>query len=273
MRLCFRCKPCLPSRALPARPPQRLPSTLGQASFDSLVDRAPSTRLASRGPKLAPPPAGGSPAAVGPNSYDVPSAFSPRSDHAIFKSSGTGVSFVSRREEPARAATPAPDSYGVPRRAFVEERVPRFLREPRLSPPPAERARAVLPAPNSYDITASWRATAAAAPRFSMRARSASPALGADTPAPNAFNLQGPSPLATASPRFSIKLRWKPARQADGPGPGAYGTMRLPALELLLARTAHIKLDVVGDSSALGTVRRSFSPPPCLSERRGDEAQ
>lgn len=236
-------------------------STLGQASIESVINRAPSTRIGSTGPRLAPPPCGGSPSSVGPSSYDVPSAFVPSSDHAIFKSSGMGVSFVSRREDAARDVTPAPDSYGVPRRALIEERVPRFMREPRLSQSPAERARSQIPAPNSYDITASWNSVAAAAPRFSMRARSASP-VSSETPAPNAFNLQGPSFLQKSAPRYSIKLRWKSNRVAneDVPGPGAYGQLKLPALELLLARTAY--LSPKGGSPTLDTVRRSCSPPP-----------
>ena len=45
--------------------------------------------------------------------------------------------------------------------------------------------------------------------------------------------LQGVN-LDRASPRFSIKLRWRPEKSNDIPGPGAYGTLRLPALEKLL---------------------------------------
>jgi len=87
-----------------------------------------------------------------------------------------------------------------------------------------------------------------------MRARTASPAgRGAGGPPPNAINQPGFS-LARAPPRFSIKLRWKPERASDVPGPGAYGTLRLPALEQLLARTARFKSPY---PEALATVRRS----------------
>ena len=231
-----------------------LPSTLDRSA---VWKSAPLTSLATYGPRLATPLRAGTPSNVSPLSYDVPSSFSPRSDKAIFKSSGMGSSLGSRRfhgsvaQQATLVDSPAPDAYGVPRVSHREDPQPRFCRSARLAPGPSELSRAALPGPNAYLVDLSG--VNPSAPRFSMRPRTSSaPGWSSQTPAPNAFNLQGVN-LDRASPRFSIKLRWRPEKSNDIPGPGAYGTLRLPALEKLLERTMRFKSPY---PSALETVRR-----------------
>jgi hypothetical protein len=244
-----------PSRAQTPSPLEySLPSTLAR-SMVSVWKSAPSTRLATRGPRLAPSLGSGAPSTVSPLSYDVPSAFSPRSDKVVYKSSGLGSTLGTRRFHGSLAAaatlvdSPSPDAYGVPSRAVVTHPQPRFSRSARLSSP----ARSSTPGPNSYDVDLSM--VESSSPRFSMRARTASPLGRSSSPAPNAFNLQGFS-LKRNSPKFSIKLRWKPERTNDTPGPGAYGTLHLPAFEKFLQRTASFKSPFPG---ALESVRRSMN--------------
>ena len=192
------------------------------------------------GAQLAAPPRAGSPPSLGPNSYHLPSAFA-AGDRSPFKRSGGGFSITSRTfhgsplEGPLLADTPAPDAYGAPSRPVALHPQPRFAHSPRLPPGPAES----LCGPGA---PVSHAAVAHAAPRYSLRSRSASPHRSADALGPAAFNLQGGVPAVDpAPPSWSMRIRWRPPRgpAEDVPGPGAYGMVQLPHLALLMARTAH----------------------------------
>jgi hypothetical protein len=170
----------LPGRAPPARVgaspgPQDYdtrPASPGRSAL-SEQPNAPATRLGTGSPRLGSLAAAtGTGPAVGPLNYDVPSAFQPANDRALFKRSGLGASIVPRRfhgsieEGPLMQDTPAPDAYGRAARALSETPQPRFGRSPRapLSP------RSSTPAPNAYapDACALLRE----APRYSLRSRS-----------------------------------------------------------------------------------------------------
>jgi hypothetical protein len=240
----------LPGRAAPARvvaTPGPLdydtrPASPGRSALSELPN-APGTRLNTGSPRIgALAPATGTGPAVGPLNYAVPSAFQPANDRALFKRSGTGASIVPRRfhgsieEGPLLQDTPAPDAYGLARRALSETPQPRFSKSPRapLSP------RSATPAPNAYSPDAA-AAVMRDAPRYSLRSRSASPFKPAEVNGPAAFNLQGVS-LRPAAPAWSMRIRWTPAKGADVPGPGAYGAVGLPHLALMMARTAWMRL-------------------------------
>jgi hypothetical protein len=261
----------LPGRAAAARvvpspgPQDYVTTTAPGRSPLSELPNAPGSLLGTGSPRIGPLSAStGTGPAVGPLNYSVPSAFQPANDRALFKRSGTGASIVPRRfhgsieEGPLMQDTPAPDAYGRARRALSETPQPRFSKSPRapLSP------RSSTPAPGAYLPDAV--ALLATAPHYSLRSRSASPFKPCEVNGPAAFNLQGVS-LRPAAPSWTMRIRWTPEKGAGNsvPGPGAYGSVALPHLALMMARTAWMRLP-----SAEGVLRTT----PGLLEGSGRRA-
>lgn len=211
-------------------------------NFSSTYPNPPTTRLDSRGPLSPTPTQGSCPPGVGPNSYAIPSNFTP-SDRSPFKRSGGGFSITSRRvhgspEEAAllTSALPAPHDYGRVSRPLELHPQPRFGTSARDD---GNRSHSTSPAPGA---PVSYAGVHASSPRYSLRSRSTSPYKPADTAGPAAFNLQGPSPVAPKAPSWSLRMRWRPERGGEG-GPGSYGPLPLPHLAGLLVRTAYLGLE------------------------------
>lgn len=213
-------------------------STIGSGQVVSTVQNPSGVSFKGTG-KGSQSPLGSSGPNIGPNSYSLPSVFSGGNDKSIFKSSGTGYSFNSRHEYPyLDHCSPGPAAYDIST-AFTSEspKQSRFSQSQRLLPTAQEKHRATTPAPSAYGRVDA-RFAQRRAPAWSIRSKSERPSKAHLTPGPDNY---GYASLPKTHIPISVKGRWKEPPSNPSVGPGAYGVLHLPHLELLYKRTANFK--------------------------------
>lgn len=223
-----------------------LPSTVGGVKALSNIVTAPfwgfgigEQHPATRGAGAGTP---------GPGAYRTPTSFRPLSPESAF-----GVSLHARLElgGPADLArrndSPGPAAFGqldvTALGTHPKVRTPGLSAGPRMEMTRAQREQAE--GPKTILAAVDYNKVRPAAPSFSLRprveeARKASSELG-----PAAYNLQGSglkSPQRRNTPSWTLKSRWHVDERGNGvPGPGAYGELVMPFLDLKLGKLAGYK--------------------------------
>jgi len=253
-----------PELATPGPGEYGLPSTVGGVQAVSSVTSPPAAGFG-----IGDRPAGASRSAIetpGPGTYAVPSAF-----RSLSPGSAYGVSLRGRLpgEDAARLknASPGPAAFGqldyTALGTHPKPRTPGLSKGARMSVTKSQLE--TMRGPKTVLAVFDFNKVKRASPAFSMRPRTVA---AGDRPeltnlGPAAYNLQGSglhSAQRSNSPSWTMKARWRTTRhERDNgvPGPGAYGELLLPFLEMKMKSRA-------GSRRASPSASRSPSPEASL---------
>jgi hypothetical protein len=218
----------------------RVPSTVGGVKVQSTVATAPFWGFG-----IGDRPGPRAPATPGPGAYRVPASFRPLSPDSV-----SGITLRGRLAQgtPEAAAlkndSPGPAAFGqldvTALGTHPKVRTPGLSHGPRMEMTRAQREQAE--GPKTVLAAIDYNKVKAAAPSFSLRGRSQPGRRNATEIGPAAYNLQGSglkSVQRRNTPSWTLKARWHVDERGNGvPGPGAYGELVMPFLDMKLGKSA-----------------------------------
>ena len=216
-----------------------VPSTVGGVKAQSTIATAPFWGFG-----IGDRPGPRAPATPGPGAYRVPASFRPLSPD-----SPSGITLRGRLTQgtPEAAAlkndSPGPAAFGqldvTALGTHPKVRTPGLSTGPRMEMTRAQREQAE--GPKTVLAAIDYNKVKHAAPSFSLRGRSQPGRRSATEIGPAAYNLQGSglhSVQRRNTPSWTLKARWHVDERGNGvPGPGAYGELVMPFLDLKLGKS------------------------------------
>jgi len=247
----------------------RVPSTVGGVKALSTVATAPFFGFG-----IGDRPGPRAPATPGPGAYRLPTAFRPLSPDSAYGVSlrprlaqGTPEAAALRNDSPGPAAFGQLDVTALGTHPKV--RTPGLGMAPRMEQTRAQREQAE--GPKTVLAAVDYNKVKSASPRYSLRGSSQPGRRDATEIGPAAYNLQGSglkSVQRRNTPSWTLGARWHVDERGNGvPGPGAYGELHMPFLDLKLGGAAAGGGGArrPGAGSPAAPAARSRSPSPAAS--------
>ena len=228
------------ARASPGPGPgeYRVPSTVGGVKAESTIATAPFWGFG-----IGDRPGPRAPATPGPGAYRVPASFRPLSPESVYGitlrgrlTQGTPEAAALKQDSPGPAAFGQLDVTALGTHPKV--RTPGTSHAPRMHLTRSEREQ--MEGPKTVLAAVDYNKVKPAAPAYSLRARTQPGRRSGVEIGPAEYNLQGSglkSVQRRNTPSWTLKARWHVDERGNGvPGPGAYGELVMPFLDLKLGK-------------------------------------